>query len=159
LRSWTTAGPRFDSLTFKYRAAQRAAGREVPTIVLHVGDHDPSGVALFEAAAEDVTMMAAELGGETSFERIAVTAEQVRRYNPPTTPAKRTDRRGAWQGGETVQAEALPPDVLAQEIRDAVERWLDMATYRTILEREGQARERIAVKMHQLQAQIEQDDR
>lgn len=150
----------FDSLTFKYQAAQRVARREVPTVVLHVGDHDPSGVALYQAAAEDVEAMVDELGGEVVFDRIAVTPEQVQRYSLPTAPAKTTtDKRGAWQGGGTVQVEALPPDVLAAEVRQAVESRLDLTTYRALLEEEEEeARERIAAKMRQLQAQIEQDD-
>ena len=48
----------FDSLTVKYDAARRIAAREVPTVVVHVGDFDPSGLALFQAAAEDVEAFA-----------------------------------------------------------------------------------------------------
>jgi hypothetical protein len=145
----------FDSLTAKQAAAQRVADRADPTVVLHVGDHDPSGVALFEAAAEDVEAFGWELGGEVTFERVAVTPEQVRRYSLPTAPAKSTDKRGAWHGGGTVQVEAFPPDVLAAEVRQAVESWTDMDVYRSLLERERQARAEIDVKMRELLAFFE----
>jgi hypothetical protein len=141
----------FDSLTAKHRAAQRIADRVEPTLILHVGDHDPSGVALFEAAAEDVEAMVEVLGGAVQFQRLAVTVEQIRRYDLPTAPAKARDKRGAWQGGGTVQAEAFPPDVLAREVREAVEGELDMDVYAALLGREEEARSRIAVKMRELQ--------
>jgi hypothetical protein len=41
----------------------RMLERDVPTTVLHIGDYDPSGVALFESAAEDVTAMFRDLDG------------------------------------------------------------------------------------------------
>jgi hypothetical protein len=146
----------FDSLTFKHKAAQRVAWRDVPTIVLHVGDHDPSGVALYQAVAEDVEAMVYEMGGEVKFDRIAVTPEQVRRYSLPTAPAKSTDKRSAWLGGGTVQVEAFPPDVLATEVRQAVESWVDLDAHRALLVREGQARAEIDVKMRELRGMLEE---
>ena len=129
----------FDSVTSKYEAAQRIAARDVPTVVLHVGDHDPSGLALFEAAAEDVEAFALAFASEdVRFERVAVTVEQIERYQLPTAPAKAKDKRSAWVGGGTVQAEALPPDVLAEEVRQAVIAELDMDVF-------GEAQETEAV--------------
>lgn len=51
----------FDSLTAKHDLACELAA-EVPAEVLHVGDHDPSGVHLFAALAEDVGAMVQALG-------------------------------------------------------------------------------------------------
>jgi hypothetical protein len=58
---------------------------------------------------------------------LAVTPEQIEGYGLPTAPAKATDRR-AFEG-ETVQAEALPPDVLAGIVEAAIEAALDMEVY------------------------------
>ena len=44
----------------------RLLGRDLPTVVLHFGDYDPSGVSLFEAVREDVTALYEDLGGEDS---------------------------------------------------------------------------------------------
>lgn len=116
----------FDSTTAKHDAAQRVAGRHRPTVVLHIGDHDPSGVAVFTSAAEDVAAMAAGLGRRAAvrFERVAVTAEQVTAYGLPEAPAKASDHRGEWIGG-TVQAEALDPATLADIVRTAVTELID----------------------------------
>jgi hypothetical protein len=120
----------FDSLTVKYEAAKRIGERDVPTVILHVGDHDPSGLALFQAAAEDVEAFAAEFDGEVHFKRVAITPEQIERHQLPTAPPKKADKRSVWNDGDgTVQAEALPPDLLAEEIRQAVESELDMEAF------------------------------
>lgn len=81
------------------------------------------------AAAEDIQAFASELGGEVSFTRLAVTPEQVRRYRLPTAPPKSTDRRTFH--GQTCQAEALAPDVLARILQHAIEERVD----RRVLER------------------------
>jgi hypothetical protein len=44
----------FDSLTDKHRLAREWAAGTAPVTVLHLGDHDPSGVACFVAMAEDI---------------------------------------------------------------------------------------------------------
>ena len=118
----------FCSLTVLHDAAQRIFARDRATVVLHVGDHDPSGLSVFDSAAEDVRAMVAGLEGPPvpapEFVRCVVTPEQITRYQLPEAPPKATDRRGDWQGG-TVQAEALPPDVLAGELRAALHHWTD----------------------------------
>jgi hypothetical protein len=64
----------------------------------------------------------AELGGGVEFVRLIVTPEHIEQYDLPTAPPKATDRRNFE--GETVQAEALPPDTLAAILDDAiVETW------------------------------------
>lgn len=142
----------FESLTVKYEAAQRISGREVPTVVVQVGDHDPSGLTIFEAAAEDVAAFAAEEAGEVEFKRAAVTPEQIGRHNLPTAPPKKADKRKAWtEGDQTVQAEALPPDVLSMEVRHAVESELDMDAFETAKSGEAGNREKFDEMMRKLE--------
>ena len=47
------SGAGFDGLKGKRAFADRALERDVPTIVLHVGDRDKHGENIFRAAAED----------------------------------------------------------------------------------------------------------
>lgn len=134
----------FDSLTVKYDAARRFAERARPSVVLHVGDFDPSGLSIFDSVSEDVDAMVADLGAVDSveFRRVAVTEEQIERYNLATSPAKTTDRRGGWEG-RTVQAEALAPDELAAEVRRALERELDADVLDRLLAVEAQERRQL----------------
>ena len=119
----------FDSLTAKKRLADRICEIGKPTVILHLGDRDPSGESIFDSVAEDVqAFVRADRPWATvsvDFERIALTAEQVEQYDLPTAPPKATDTRSkTWTGG-TCQLEALPPPVIADILRDAIERHID----------------------------------
>ena len=52
------SGGGFDSLTDKHKFAAELADHDRPTEVLHIGDHDPSGVTMFLAFLEDVEAFA-----------------------------------------------------------------------------------------------------
>lgn len=140
----------FDSLTVKYEAALRIAARTEPTTVLHVGDFDPSGLALFESAAEDVSSFVTSSAGPAPlFERVAVTPAQIEAFALPSSPPKKTDHRGVWrEGDETVQAEALPPDVLASEVRHAVEQRIDRETLEALIDVERAERQELLAAMN-----------
>jgi hypothetical protein len=57
--------------------------------------------------------------------RVALTEEQVEEHDLPTAPAKPTDTRSANWVGETCQLEAMPPDLLAEVIQEAILSVLD----------------------------------
>ena len=150
----------FSSVTVTYEIAQRALAQAVPTVFLHVGDYDPSGVGIYEAMGTDaLTFLRQRLYERTSDEqvlyldreapddgpdlrlrRVALTEAQVHEYDLPTAPPKHSDSRSARWVGETCQAEALPPDLLADIVRSAVEAELDMGAYEEALELEAEER-------------------
>src|SRR5262245_65644102 len=80
-----------------------ATSRQAAQLVLHIGDHDPSGVSMFLAFLEDVEAFTRELGGQATFTRLAVTPQQMVEYRLPTAPPKVPDNRAF--SGETCQAE------------------------------------------------------
>ena len=119
----------FSSLTAVRNIVDRVRSRDVPTVLLHVGDLDPSGESIFDAMTEDAAafLMAEMLPGLRYLipERVALTREQVAEFDLPTAPPKASDTRSAAWKGETCQAEALPPDELAQIVQDAIWAWMD----------------------------------
>ncbi|MFJ2160149.1 hypothetical protein [Streptomyces sp. NPDC087856] len=116
----------FDSVTVKYEAAQRISWRDVPTTVLHLGDHDPSGLSILDSAAADISAFVDDMGSPApTFARLAVTAEQIARYRLPSAPQKATDRRGEHMR-HTVQAEAMSPTELTGEVRAALQAAVDL---------------------------------
>lgn len=121
----------FDSTTAKHDMACLLA-QWGSAGVLHIGDHDPSGVHVFSSLAEDVEAFAG--ASAVRFTRLAVTPAQITALRLPTAPAKPTDRRRFT--GETVQAEAIPPDTLAAIVRQAIEDRLDHAAYTAVLAEE-----------------------
>ena len=122
----------FDSLTSKHMIGEQLASE--PTLVLHIGDHDPSGVHMFGSLGEDVQTFTDYYGGNVEFVRLAVTPAQVDEYDLPTAPAKVTDRRAFT--GLTTQAEALDPRTLAKLVREAITSRMDADVYRDVLRRE-----------------------
>ncbi len=143
----------FDSVTAKHSAAQRMFRRRRPTVVLHLGDFDPSGLAIFDSAADDIRRMVRDMGADRlpEFRRVAVTPAQIERYALPSAPAKSTDKRGNWTG-ETVQLEALRPEDLASELRAAIEHVVDTEQLAATLETEARDRQHLTHLVRQLRA-------
>jgi hypothetical protein len=132
------SGGGFDSTTDRYKFAAALSAHERPTEVLHIGDNDPSGVSMFLAFLEDVEAFTRELGGQATFTRLAVTPQQMVEHRLPTAPPKATDNRAF--SGETCQAEALPPDVLASILRTAIEERVDQRVLDRVLRQEQRIR-------------------
>lgn len=91
-------------------------------VVLHLGDHDPSGIDMTRDLAERLSLFA-ELNLEVR--RLALNFDQVRRYRPPPNPAKMTDARAdayvSRFGGSSWELDALSPTVIADLIRREVD--------------------------------------
>jgi hypothetical protein len=135
----------FTSLSAVKDVVDRAERRARPTVFLHVGDYDPSGESIFDAMTEDAAafLAADRLLATSRFipVRVALTAEQIDEHNLPTAPPKDTDSRSStWEGDGTCQLEALPPDVLADVVDDAVRSWFDLDLYDEQLEMQEEER-------------------
>ena len=139
----------FDSVTAKHDLAEELAGHDRAEI-LHIGDHDPSGVHLFNALAEDVSAFVEALGGACPvYTRLAVIPAQAEALRLPTAPATTTDRRSFT--GETVQAEAIPPDILTRIVREAIEARQDAAVMAETLKAEAAQRAELVSGLGALQ--------
>jgi hypothetical protein len=78
---------------------------------------------------------------EIHFERVAITPEQVERYNLPTRPTKSSDSRSKKFGKRSIELDALPPDVLVDIARNCILRHVDENAYTRTREIETQERE------------------
>jgi hypothetical protein len=137
----------FDSLTDKHRIGKLWA--DLTVTVLHIGDHDPSGVHVFSSLAEDIEAFAADYGAIVEFVRLAVTPEQAALYALPSAPPKPTDRR-RFDGAETWQAEALDPRTLAEIVTAAIEERIDRELYEAVLEEEEEARQDVLSRLRRV---------
>jgi hypothetical protein len=88
------------------------------TTVIHLGDHDPSGIDMTRDLEDRLRLF----GSRVDVRRIALNMDQVEQYAPPPNPAKLTDSRAtgyiAEYGRESWELDALDPTV----IQDLVER-------------------------------------
>lgn len=116
----------------QWRAGHRARyhfNRESQqTVILHLGDHDPSGIDMTRDNDDRLTMFAGYRGAP-NVQRIALNMDQIDEYNPPPNPAKVSDSRFEQYlrdyGHESWELDALEPRVLAQLIRDRVADYRD----------------------------------
>jgi hypothetical protein len=100
----------YASLSFLHSAAEDIAELEVPAFIYHLGDFDPSGVNASEKIEQTLREMAPD--ADINFERIAVTEKQIRDWDLPTRPTKKTDTRSKNFGEISVELDAIPPDRL-----------------------------------------------
>src|SRR6516225_1121947 len=89
------SGGGFESTTDRHKFAVALSAHDRPTEVLHIGDHDPSGVSMFLAFLEDVEAFARELGGSAT----GSTAQGNRqpRLQRPNLPGRGAPTRRARQ--------------------------------------------------------------
>ncbi len=121
----------YSSASAMYDAAKRfkAHRDKEHWLLLYLGDLDPSG----EDMVRDIRERLLEFEASVPVEKIALTMDQVRQYDPPPNPAKLTDSRAAdfiaKYGNSSWEVDALPPSVLEELISSAIEGVMDMELY------------------------------
>ena len=110
-------------------------------VLIYAGDFDPSG----EDIDRDFIQRSNCFVGVT---RVALSAEQVERYDLPPQIGKATDSRASAflaRHGRLVQVEldALPPDVLRDLYATAMDRFWDVSEYEAVLARELAERDKL----------------
>jgi len=131
----------YTSQTAIWEAAQRLRGyiREGKTpIIIHLGDHDPSGIDMTRDIRERLDLFLTKDCEEAypsleyygiEVNRIALNRDQISRYNPPPNPAKLTDSRATAYirefGDSSWELDALSPNVVADLIEGEVSYYRD----------------------------------
>lgn len=99
------------------------------TVVLHFGDHDPSGIDMSRDIEERLLLF----GAHIQFKRIALNMDQVEEYDPPPNPAKQTDSRfrnyNEIYGDESWELDALDPTTLSDLVLEEVDAFIDHRTW------------------------------
>lgn len=124
---------------------QRLAATGKSIHILHLGDHDPSGLDM-SRDIEERLMMFARLG-DVHFNRLALNMDQVRLYDPPPNPAKETDSRYAGYaaefGDESWELDALKPKVIMELVKTHIEALIDKPKFQEAIEKEEEGRRRL----------------
>lgn len=138
----------YTSQSEMWAAAQRLrryerAGQE--TVILHFGDHDPSGLDMTRDIQDRLSLFRSDV----AVDRLALTRAQIDQYQPPPNPAKVTDSRferyQQEHGNESWELDALRPDVLAGLVRDAVTALRDEALWDAAVAEETHKRRSLRV--------------
>lgn len=144
-----TANRGYASQSLLYRRSQIIdekldEGKNV--VILYLGDHDPSGLDMDRDIEERVLLFTRFMENaydheQIDVQRVALTKEQIRLYNPPPNPAKLTDSRAAAyvkrHGPKSWELDALEPRVLAKLVEEAVLEHRDEAKWQEALSLEA----------------------
>jgi hypothetical protein len=126
------------------------AGKKV--ILLYLGDHDSSGIDMIRDIKERITEFLTSGDEYIALDNfdvvpVALTWEQIKKYNPPKNPAKLTDPRAgkyiAKYGQSTWEVDALKPDVMIKIVETAIRKYIDVDKYNAVIEREDKEKEKL----------------
>lgn len=129
----------FTSVSFVQEAALEIKSRSCPTYVYLFADHDPSG----DIVADSIKDRMIEFGAEDNavFERAGLTSQQIEEYDLPSRPTKKSNHSKNWDGGRSVELDALEPQDLRGIVKDCITRHLDERQYRKMLQIEEAEKE------------------
>lgn len=144
----------YTSLSEMWSAAQRMRrhikgktsrdGKPQSTVILHFGDHDPSGCDMTRDIGERLRMF---LAG-TEVRRLALNMDQVKQYNPPPNLVKLTDSRCRGyieiHGHESWELDALEPTVLAGLIQGEIESLIEPDAWQEAEQVQQEGRDQLA---------------
>lgn len=98
--------------------------------VLHLGDHDPSGIDMTRDLTERISLFCRQ---PIELVRLALTMDQVEERQPPPNPAKTTDSRFQQYmeefGTESWELDALPPEYLVELVETEIRSRIDEAQW------------------------------
>lgn len=137
----------YTSQSEMWSAAQRLARYlqdDQDVLVIHLGDHDPSGIDM----SRDIEERLKEFGNaRIDVIRIALNMDQVEQYSPPPNPAKLTDSRCAGymetHGDESWELDALEPKIIVELVQDRISEVLDLDAWDEAENVEADAKARI----------------
>jgi len=115
----------YTSQSEMWSAAQRldrvAANTGATPIIIHLGDHDPSGKDMTRDIEDRLRLF---MTGDFEMNRIALTMDQIEEHDPPPNPAKTTDSRYKNYmeefGEDSWELDALTPNMIVGLIRSTV---------------------------------------
>jgi hypothetical protein len=124
-----------------WNSAQRLARLEKPVTILHLGDHDPSGVDMSRDIQDRMNLFQAY---NVEVKRIALTMEQIKLKNPPPNPVKFTDSRATGYekkfGVKSWELDALDPTFLIDLIHKETAALVDSKLWKAAEKKEEIAR-------------------
>lgn len=135
----------YTSQSEMWSAAQRFIQQEQreKRIIIHLGDHDPSGIDMTRDIQERLELF----GADVYVKRVALTMNQIQTYNPPPNPAKITDSRASKYidqfGDESWELDALEPKVITDLIKKQVTMYRNDDIYRAVCDKESREKEEL----------------
>ncbi len=113
--------------------------------LIHLGDHDPSGIDMTRDNDDRIEMLS--YGSPVEVKRIALNMDQIAEYAPPPNPTKLSDSRAKEYikryGRESWELDALEPKVLEKLITDTVSPLIDWDIWNDTASAQGEVRNKL----------------
>lgn len=131
-----------------YRAGKRferahMEGKDL--VLIHLGDHDPSGIDMTRDNDERLELYSCF--SDVDVRRIALNMNQVEQYTPPPNPAKITDSRAKDYikkfGRTSWELDALEPQVIEDLITKEIKGLINFDTWHEVEELEYEEKEKL----------------
>ena len=130
VRTFPTRG--YPSFTYVQRMAsymrKRLSGK--PIVVLYFGDFDPSGIDIERDLSDRLSKYDA---GNFTVKRVALTEDQITKYDLPPMPVKTSDARSyaflEAYGNKSVELDALDPNTLKFMVAQSISAHIDLDTW------------------------------
>jgi hypothetical protein len=127
-----------------WRAAQRVISKNKETIILHLGDHDPSGLDMTRDIIDRFDLFECY---NVEVKRLALNMNQVDEHKPPPNPTKMADTRSKKYtkkfGYESWELDALNPIIINQLIEDNINPFINFNRWNEVKEKEKEHKDRI----------------
>jgi len=150
----------YGSYTYVKDLAKRIGVNNKPTVILYLGDYDPSGRDI----ERDLTERLRRYGAE-NFEvrRVALTKEQIHMYSLPPRPEdiatleklERDPRTRRYGMDYACELDALDPRLLQTLIEDAIVSNIDMKIWNETLEKIEKEKEELKQKLERIKIVFE----
>jgi hypothetical protein len=161
-------------------------GQGKKVLILHMGDHDPSGIDMtrdireriwkfmvidhhrndMEGSSESIESSISYIDEHFEVDRVALNWDQIQEYDPPPNPAKLSDSRGAAYvaeyGYQSWELDALEPTVLASLITGGIDEVRDPELWSAATDRMDRERDllrRASERWDEVEMLLDDDDR
>lgn len=127
----------YSSASAMYDASKRfLRNDDKQGFILYLGDHDPSGLDMIR----DIQSRLNEFGANVEVEALALTTEQVKKYNPPPNPAKFQDPRASCYiekfGRVSWEVDSLNPKILNSLIKNRINQLINIELFNKVIKQE-----------------------
>ena len=137
----------YTSQSEMWGAAQRIIRQGKDTTIIHLGDHDPSGIDMTRDIQDRLNIFC-EGYQIVKVQRIALNFKQIEEFKPPPNPAKSTDSRFETYyhkyGPDSWELDALNPQTITKIIKAEIDKLTDFSLIKAALKTEDEHKSQLS---------------
>lgn len=153
------------SISAVHALAERARDTHKPIRIFYISDFDPAGKSMPLAVARKLEYLVQGEGMDIRLRQIALTIEQVRKYNLPPTPIKKSEKRASkfqerhgFKGAVELDAlEAIHQGALADIVREAIEPYFDAQAHNAAIREHRLLTKNLRAQARQIMEKYEEE--